>query len=87
MADKQVVVKQDEEKPVPEEILAAAIVNLSKGFQRAMEAGLTRSAITLLVRDMLPSPMSNQPSRAQIDMVLRALPRLAETYISNVPKK
>lgn len=68
-----VQVKQSE-PPIPEEILAEAIVKVSNGFDAAMRAGLTRQAICVLVKAKTGIPAST------IGKVLDALPELRKTY-------
>lgn len=45
----KVVVKQDTEKPIPVELIAQAIIDISEAVNKALNAGLTREAIVTLI--------------------------------------
>lgn len=76
---KKIVVKQEEEQPVPVEILARSIVEFDKGVRRMEAAGLNRRAVALLLRDALPTNLC--PSLSSIMAVLDYLPRLTAIYM------
>jgi hypothetical protein len=63
-----------EEKPVPKEILAEAIVNIGKAAAQLQGSGLNRRAIVVLLQDY------TKLSKTDITTVLDALPRLAGWY-------
>jgi glutaredoxin-related protein len=75
---KEIVVKQDEEKPIAVEILAASILAFDKATKRMVASGLTNRAIALLINDAM-RPV-DRISVTKIEDVLRELPRLAEIY-------
>lgn len=75
MADKRKVrVKKSEKDPETTEILAAAIVNISKSFTALSKSGLNRRAIKVLIRDHCGVNLSD------IESVLYSLERLAGYY-------
>lgn len=71
-----VVVKQDEEKPVEKEILAEAIVSISKAMKKMLATGMNRRAILVLVHDY----HHGNVTKSDIGLVFDALDSLAETY-------
>ena len=68
------IVKQNEEQPVPTEILADAIVDISRGVKRLTASGLNRKAIEVLIRD------SCGVSLTDIRKVIDSLGTLADKY-------
>jgi hypothetical protein len=71
-----VKVKQDENEPIPAEIIATSIVAIDSAFKQLMNAGLNEDAIVTLLIRMLP----NGIVRWQVQAILRALPRLRQTF-------
>lgn len=67
-------VTQDPSKPVEREILAEAIVRMSKSVQALRASGLNERALVALVHDHCRLPKSD------IERVLHALDRLAKDY-------
>jgi len=60
--------------PVEKEVLAEAIVNISKGMTGLLKSGLNKRAITLLIQD------HTGLNRGAITAVLDALPQLEKMY-------
>lgn len=76
MKKEVVTVKQkDEENPIPVEIIADAIVKISKAMQALNETRLTRRALVTLIHD------SSKVSRRDIEIVLNNLDRLEDTWL------
>lgn len=69
-----VTVKQDDLVPVEREVLAQAIVNISKSFDRLIKSGLNRRAIIILIAS------ETKLGLGQIENVLCSLERLAHNY-------
>ncbi len=67
-------VKQDADKPVEREVLAAAIVKISEGMQKLLRSGLNREAIVVLLRH------STGCGKADVEAVLEGLESLARDY-------
>lgn len=71
---KKINVIQDEEEEIPQEILAEAIVNISKAFKSLAKSGLNRRAIVALIHD------NSRIAKRIIEMVLNNLEALKENY-------
>lgn len=69
-----VKVKQDPNAPVEREILAEAIVRMSKSVQALRSSGLNERAIVALLHDHCRLPKSD------IERVLHSLDQLAKDY-------
>jgi len=69
-----VAVTQNEEKPVPKEILAEAIVKISAAAEALQRSGLNEHAIVTLLAH------STKLSRRDIEAVLRGLRELKSDY-------
>jgi hypothetical protein len=69
-----VTVKQDEAKPVPKEVLAKAIVDISASLRHLRMSGLNRKAVVALVGH------STKLGLGTIDAVLNALETLKRDY-------
>lgn len=67
-------VVKDVEKPESKEILAEAIVRISKGFEALQKSGLNERAIVALLYD------STKVAKGDIKTVLGALRRLSGWY-------
>lgn len=74
-ADKPVIVKQDGEAPIATEVLASAIVQIAAATKRALNSGLSRRALLVLLKDA-----SNVP-QYHIERVLNAMEQLQDTYV------
>lgn len=70
----RVVVKQDEENPVPKEILADAIVRISEAVTALRRSGLNERAIIVLVSD------KTKISKGVVEDVLDGLDSLRAAY-------
>ena len=81
MDTKQVVVTQDEQEPIPAEIIAASIVKIADGFERIKKSGLTQRAILLLISSASKVPVTHVRS------VLEGIDQLKTLYIAKVVKK
>ena len=79
---REVVVVQEEDKPIARNVLAQEIVNISKAFASLRRSGLTRRAITVLVHDLVPAHgLKGKPSKTIISDVLVALDRLRREFV------
>lgn len=67
-------VKQDEENPVPTEVLAKAIVDISDGVTKLLQGGLKERALLVLLNDI------SGVSKTDIRCVLDGLQRLKVVY-------
>lgn len=76
---REVVIKQDTGEPIPVEVLAKSLIEFDKGVRRIEQAGLTRRAIALLLRDVIP--VSVGLNLSQILAVLEYLPKLKGAYM------
>lgn len=63
-----------DEPPVTKEVLAQAIVNISKSFDRLLKSGLNKRAIIILIAH------DTKLGIGQIENVLGSLERLAYNY-------
>lgn len=79
----KVVVKQDEEKPVTQEVLAEAIVNIGKATNKLLASGINQRAIVVLLHDHLKGHVG----RPAIMAVLEALPELEQAYCTKKRKE
>ena len=68
---------KNEEKPETPEVLAEAIIRISKGFDALVGGGLTRKAIVVLIQGMPGVSVS----KTDIEVVLDNLPKLASYYV------
>ncbi len=81
MADKKVVVKLNDEKPEPVEIIAKSIIEIAVAMEKIQKSMLTRRAIVCLIKDQ-----SGLPAR-DINLVLNCLDDLKKDFIKVNPKK
>lgn len=72
-------VKKSEDNPESAEVLASAIVEISKGFEKLLSTKLNQTAIIQLLMGM--PGMSSNISKGQIKLVLNNLKRLRGWYI------
>ena len=77
------VVKQDEQKPVERNVLAQAIVDISRSIKKLTSSGLDKSAIITLVAARVKSPhkFGKKPGKGDIEAVFNALASLEKDYI------
>jgi hypothetical protein len=73
--EQKVIVKKDTENPEPIEVIAKAILDLSKGMEKLNNTPIRRRVILLLLNDATGLPMGT------IDKVLTALPYLKRDYL------
>jgi hypothetical protein len=57
MADKKLVVIEDPENPVPQEVMAKALVDLSRAAEKILMGPLTERALLVLLNDATGVPM------------------------------
>jgi hypothetical protein len=75
MAIKKVIVKQEAEKPVETEVLAAAIVEIGKAAKRLAASSLNRKAVIVLLAHQTGLGMGT------IKTVLEGIADLESTYL------
>lgn len=89
MANK-VVVRQDEQKPVPVEVLAASIRSISDGIKKLRAGPLNDKAIVLLIQHAAPHVGGRsgygQISTKEIRAVIEGMDALEATYLKRKPK-
>ena len=78
MASPNVKIKKTEGAEESAELLAASILQVSDGFEKVLAAGLTKSALVVLLRNGIGW---NKITNEQIGLVLDALPRLKSWYV------
>lgn len=71
---KNIKVVQDPEKPVEKEVLAEAIIKISKSFGQLLSSGLNRKAIIALIQ------YDTKLGYGVIEALLRSLETLAESF-------
>lgn len=76
---KSPTIKQNDDAPVPTEILADAIVTVSRGMQKIMNGTLGENALVLLVQDAAGG--RGRISQEDVKLVLRNAARLEELYV------
>lgn len=74
MSKPSVKIIQDPETPVEREVLAQAIVNISKSFERLLRSGVNRRAVVILIA------YDTKLGIGQIENILGSLDRLAQNY-------
>jgi hypothetical protein len=87
--EREVVVKQDEQKPVPVEVMADAIVAISQGMKKVMAGPLNEKAIVLLIQHAAPpyryGMQSKKVGTVEIKCVLEGIQGLERTYLKAKP--
>ena len=84
---RKITIKQDEEKPVPIEIMAQAIRNISLGVSKLRNGPLNNKALLLLIQHATPT--YGRPGRipiSQIECVLDGIEALEATYLKKEKK-
>ncbi len=71
------VIKNEDEPETPE-VLASAILAISKGFEMMKKNGLTDRGIVALLKAM---PGMNEVPTSAINLVLQNLPKLSSYYV------
>ncbi len=77
---KKVVVKNNDENPIPTEIIADAIIKISDAVTKMKSTRLTERAILLLIKDSI----SGNIGLGDIKTVLNAAQDLSKNYIKNI---
>ena len=70
----RVIVKQDEQEPVPVVVMAQAIRDIAEGTKKLFNSGLNERALVLLISH------SSGVGQTPVKAVLRALRELEATY-------
>lgn len=78
-----VVVKQDQEKPVPTEIMAKAIVDISEGVKKLRAGPLTDKALLLLIQHAAPTKgySGQRYGISEIKDILDGIENLEKAYV------
>lgn len=71
-------IKTDQENPEPVELIAKAIIDISKSFEKINKSSLTNRAIVLLLHDILKS---KGVGIKEIELVLQYAPKLKHYFI------
>lgn len=71
----KVTIKKNEDNPEPMEIIADAIIEVARGFQKIKTGKLTERAVIVLIKDI-----TGQPVR-EIEKVLNAAQLLERQFI------
>ena len=82
MKPKTLAVVQNEDNPVPVEVMAANIVDIAQGIKKLRSGPLNDKALLLLIQHSIPY---GRVSRETIRDVLDGVGSLEKTYL--VPKK
>lgn len=75
-----VKIKQDEEQPVVVEVMAQAVIDLSRAAQKLLNGPLKREAIVALIHDR------SKVNKGIINIVLNNLEQLESYWIRKVAK-
>ena len=71
-------IKKDEEQPESVELLAKSVIQVAEGFQKVLNSPLKERGLIVLLHDGIgPAKIT----KAQIKLVLEALPRLKGWYV------
>lgn len=88
--DKNVVLKQDEDAPVPVEVLAAGIKAISEGVRKLRAGPLNEDALVLLLVDATPAIYYGykriKMTAKHIRAVLEGMQSLEATFLKKKPK-
>lgn len=76
-----VTIKTNEENPEPLEIIAQAVIDISKAFERIQKSRLSQRLIILLIQDQ------TKISHAKIRQILEVVPKLKDIYLKKLPTK
>lgn len=85
---KQIKIKQDDESPVPFEILAEEIVSISRGVTKLLSGRLNEDIIAILIQKACPCigpkyGAKTKPSVVDIRAVLSGIKDLEKTCLKN----
>ena len=75
---KNIKIKKNEEQPESVELLAKSIIQVAAGFKKVLNSSLTQRALIVLIHEGIGQSKIN---KAQIKLVIEALPRLKGWYI------
>lgn len=75
---KNIKIKKNEDAPESVELLAQSIIQVAEGFQKVLATPLSERALIVLLHDGIGA---GKITKAQIKLVLEALPRLKAWYI------
>lgn len=85
---KKIVVKQNEEKVVPVELMAENILAISQGIKKLIGGPLNEKALVLLIQNAAPS-WGKYPARKvgpnEVRAVLEGIESLEATYLKKKP--
>lgn len=68
---------QDEDAPVPKDVLAQSIINISLAFNKLLASGLNEKAVIALIKDDTSLP------KKTVATVLHSLMRLRDDYTND----
>lgn len=74
MSRTRINVTQDEDTPIPKDVLATEICKLSEATNKLLLSGLNQKAVVVLLRD------ATNLSKTKINQVLNALGQLRSDY-------
>jgi hypothetical protein len=75
---KNIKIKKNKENPESVELLAKSIIEVAEGFQKVLNSPLKERGLIVLLHDGIGTA---KITKAQIKLVLEALPRLKAWYI------
>ncbi len=82
---KTIQVKRDEKTPIPVEVLAQSIANISTGVKKILDGPLNRKAVILLIQYAAPTHRGQKLAAREIEAVLDGIQDLERTFLK--PKK
>jgi hypothetical protein len=78
---KNITVKQNEEKNIPTEILADAIISISQGIKKLRSGRLNNTCLIILIQNAAPTFQGRPVAQRDIKAVLEGIDNLGKTYI------
>ncbi len=78
---KSIVIKQDEKKPIPAEIIAGSIIKISKSMKELSETRLARNTIVTLIH------ANSKVSKKHIELVLNNLEAMEVIWLKPSKEK
>lgn len=72
---KNLKIKQDDKKPIPQEVIAGAIIEIAAGMKRISQSRLSRKAIVALIHD------TSKVKKSDIETVLNNLESMEITWL------
>ena len=85
---KEIIVKQDEQNPVPVEVLATSIKAIAEGVRKLRAGPLNEKALVLLISHacpMLHNPY-RRPNAKEVRAVIEGMDSLGAVYLKKKPK-